>query len=256
MAWEKRKIKGSILKHLGHGMIIDVSIGIPKKLGDAAVVIDVFRSSTTIVTALDNGAKYIIPTKTVIEARRLKSRLSRRESVLLAGERMGITPRGFDMNISPQLMRREIVDGKVLIYTSTNLTRALLSCKSAKHIIIGGLTNAKAVAEYLDKLNPRHVTLVACGLVVKKEVNMEDVIGAGAIIDKLQSETKLTDLAMLALLAYQNPRWRKFVKEGMIAGYLGKLGFSEDIKYCLRENTSQTVPILVKDKIIPAEKSG
>lgn len=232
-------------------MIVDVSIGVPKRLGEAVVVIDVFRSSTTIVEALDNGVKYIVPTKSIREALRLKSRLSKRENVLLAGERMGITPRGFDMNISPQLMRREIIDGKVLVYTSTNLTRALLSCKSAKHIIIGGLTNARAVAQYLDRLNPRHVTLVACGLVVKREVNLEDVIGAGAIINNLQSEIKLTDLAMLALLAYQNPRWRELIHGGMIATYLGKLGFGEDIKYCLRENISQTIPILIKNRIIP-----
>lgn len=236
-------------------MIVDVSISVPKKLGEVVVVIDVFRSSTAIVTALDNGVKYIIPAKSIREAKRLKSRLSKKEDVLLSGERMGITPKGFDMNISPQLMRREILDGKVLIYTSTNLTRALFLCKSARHIIIGGLTNAKAVAQHLDRLNPSNVMLVACGKVVKREVNLEDVIGAGAIINNLQNESKLTDLATLALLAYQNPRWRKLIRRGTIATYLEKLGFGEDIKYCLRENISQTVPLFVKDRIIPAERS-
>src|SRR2546426_3371099 len=54
--------------------------------GRAIVVIDVLRATTTVVTALANGAKAVIPAATSEEAVRLASNLEK-DGVLLAGER-------------------------------------------------------------------------------------------------------------------------------------------------------------------------
>jgi len=227
-----------------------VAFGVPKRLSEVMVIVDVFRSSTAITIALENGAKYIIPTNSIEEAWRVKSEIEGREEVLLVGERMGLTPEGFDMNISPKSMRKEIIGGKVLIYTSTNLTRILHRCRSAGSILIGGLINAEAVAKYLEKLSPVEVAIVACGLL--EEVSLEDVVGAGAIIHNLE-EIELSDTAALSLLAYENPRWRELVRRGPTAKYLEEIGFGEDVDFCLRENVSRTVPVLKGDKIISAK---
>ncbi|MCD6421349.1 MAG: 2-phosphosulfolactate phosphatase, partial [Thaumarchaeota archaeon] len=87
-------------------MLVDVVFGLPSKNLRRLVVVDVFRSSTSIVIALENGAEEIIPCASIEEARRLK-KLD--PDVLLVGEERGITPEGFDLNISPSLLTRDRV---------------------------------------------------------------------------------------------------------------------------------------------------
>lgn len=230
-------------------MMIDVIFGTPKELSEAMVIVDVFRSSTTIVSALDKGARYVVPCRSVDEARKFKSEVEGRlGSALLMGEEMGITPEGFDLNISPQ-MRKELVQGKVLIYSSTNLTRILHSCKPAKVVLIAGLVNARAVARYLEVMEPRNVAIVACGLLPLEMVTLEDVVGAGAVVHEL-GKGELSDSAMLSCLVYQNSRWREQIYDGYVARYLTKIGFGEDILYCLQENISDTVPVLKNGRIL------
>ena len=68
------------------------------------VVIDVFRATTTIAVALENGALEIVPVGTIkdaeAKAKELRGRLGEK-SVLLCGERGGIKPDGFDLGNSP-----------------------------------------------------------------------------------------------------------------------------------------------------------
>src|SRR5437763_4332065 len=54
--------------------------------GRGIVVVDVLRATTTIVTALANGAKAVIPAATSEEAVRLASNLEK-DGVVLAGDR-------------------------------------------------------------------------------------------------------------------------------------------------------------------------
>lgn len=223
-------------------MRVDVALGPPKEHPENLVVVDIFRSSTSIVTALENGAGEIIPCHSIGRARLLKKRLG--EGTLLVGERRGITPKNFDLNISPSLLVRERVEGKRIIYCSTNLIRVVSKyMNDAKHLIIGGLVNASAVAKYLKKLGLDNVTIVACGYIPDNHVSLEDVIGAGAIISRLDDED-LSDTAFLAKLAYENKDWRRLVLQSRTAKYLQSIGWGIDLELCLREDISNIVPIL------------
>ncbi|MCR4412112.1 MAG: 2-phosphosulfolactate phosphatase, partial [Thermoguttaceae bacterium] len=57
-------------------------VGEGELAGGVAVVIDVLRASTTMVYALDAGAKEIIPCLEIDEARAVAARLPRDECVL------------------------------------------------------------------------------------------------------------------------------------------------------------------------------
>src|SRR5438045_8798150 len=57
--------------------------------GRGVVVVDVLRATTTVVTALANGAKAVIPAATSEEAVRLASNLEK-DGVVLAGERRSV----------------------------------------------------------------------------------------------------------------------------------------------------------------------
>ena len=228
-------------------MHVDVTLGPPKENPENLVVVDIFRSSTSIVIALDNGAREIIPCSSLEKARMLRRKLG--GEALLVGERRGLTPRGFDLNISPSLLIRERVEGKRIIYCSTNLMKIVSKhMKSAKHLVIGGLVNASAVAKYLKMLDLEEVVIVACGLLFENLISLEDVIGAGAIVSRLNDE-ELSDTALLAKLAYENKDWRRAVLQCYTTKYLQRIGWGMDIELCLREDASSMVPI-VSDNVI------
>src|SRR5258705_1713508 len=87
--------------------------------GHQIAVVDVLRSSTSIATALMNGAAKIIPVKTVEEATKLHGTLDPKTS-LLCGEREGRKVTGFHLGNSPREYTRKKVNGSTLIFASTN----------------------------------------------------------------------------------------------------------------------------------------
>ena len=63
--------------------------------GSRCVVIDVLRATTTIVAALDAGARAVIPCLTIEDAQRWGQSLG--EQSLLCGERGGLAIDGFNL---------------------------------------------------------------------------------------------------------------------------------------------------------------
>lgn len=212
-----------------------------------SVIVDVLRSSSTITAALNNGAESVIPFSNIRDAIRFANTAKRRSKVVLAGERHGITPKGFNYNISPLDMTRENVEGRTIVYSSTNLTRILSRVRGRSRVLIGGLNNAKAVANYLKKIDGDRVMIIACG--TNQGSTIEDLTGAGAIVDSLVAED-LTDGALIALGLYRNPDWRSSAEGGRIARKLRSLGFERDIDFCLSLDISSVVPGLVRNKIV------
>jgi len=220
--------------------------GVPEQtLYGTLVVVDVIRSSSTITQALSNGARAIIPFSNPRDALKFRSTI-RRGNYVLVGERNGITPRGFDYNISPFDVTKDNVCGKTVLYSSSNLTRVLAKLKQNKNTIIGGITNAKAVAGLLrSKVNS--VIIIACGTLEGPTV--EDFAGAGAIAGNLLTE-ELSDDALIAVGFYRNPYWRKLVKRGRITKRLRELGFQRDVDFCLQPNISSVVPGMRGGRIV------
>jgi 2-phosphosulfolactate phosphatase len=147
--------------------------------GGIAVVIDVLRASTTIITALSHGAGRVLPVRTIGEARRLAA-----AGALLGGERGGRPIEGFDLGNSPREYSRERVARRPIVITTTNGTAALHACSSAAEVLVGAVVNRSAVAARARQLAAERdcdVHLVCAG--TDGEVTAEDVLGAGAILD-------------------------------------------------------------------------
>lgn len=103
-------------------------------------VIDVLRATTTITTALENGAQAVVPVAAPGEARRraeeLRTQAGKLQNragagigqtetdVLLGGERHARIIPGFDLGNSPLEYTVEIVKDKVIVLTTTNGTSA------------------------------------------------------------------------------------------------------------------------------------
>ena len=149
--------------------------------GGIAVVIDVLRASTTIVTALAHGAARVRPVLTVEEARALAAGAG----VLLGGERGGLKIDGFDLGNSPREYSRDRVGGRSIVITTTNGTAALHACAGAAEVLIGAIVNRSAVAAAAQALAMEHggcdIHLVCAG--TEGAVTEEDLLAAGAILD-------------------------------------------------------------------------
>src|SRR5205823_2328211 len=114
--------------------------------GRGIVVIDVLRATTTIVTALANGAKAVIPAATSEEAVRLASHLEK-DGVLLAGERRSVKIDGFALGNSPREMTPAAVAGKTIVLATTNGTPALVAAQGGEPVLVGAPVNFRALSE-------------------------------------------------------------------------------------------------------------
>ena len=153
--------------------------------GGIAVVIDVLRASTTIITALAHGATGVRPVLTIDEARALAAGVGPGSGVLLGGERGGLRIDGFDLGNSPLEYSADRVAGRRIVITTTNGTAALDASTAAAEVLIGAIVNRAAVAARARALATAHGTpdihLVCAG--TDGQVTEEDLLTAGAILD-------------------------------------------------------------------------
>lgn len=172
------------------------------------VVLDVLRATTTLLTALAAGAESILPAASIPEA--LAARAAD-PAALLAGERDGVRITAalsggpeFDLGNSPREFTREVVAGRRIIATTTNGTRALRACASARHVLAASLRNVAAVARWVAA-NPSPECLLVCSGTYE-DAAYEDVVGAGALVHRLATalpRAVLLDSARIAQVVYQ-----------------------------------------------------
>jgi len=145
------------------------------------VIIDVLRATSTIATALYNGAKCVIPVDSVSRCIELGKQIDG----ITAGERDGKIAEGLEYGNSPFEYPKEFIQGKTLVLTTTNGTRLLHIAleKEATEIITGSFANLSAVCDHLMQMN-RNVILGCAAW--KDKVNMEDTLFAGAVISRVK----------------------------------------------------------------------
>ncbi|MGD0087152.1 MAG: 2-phosphosulfolactate phosphatase [Verrucomicrobiota bacterium] len=159
-----------------------------RDLRDAVcVVFDVLRATSTFVTALQNGAKAIVPVSEIAEALAWRQK---QPDVLLGGERDGVKIRaaqtgGVDFNLgnSPREYTPEKVRGKTIVSTTTNGTRALRACAGAQTVLAASFLNLTATVDFIKKLRPTQVVPVCAG--THENPALEDVLAAGALCEML-----------------------------------------------------------------------
>ncbi len=216
--------------------------------GKSVVVIDVFRATSCICTALENGAERVIALATVEGCVEMRSRLALDDSqkVLLGGERKMVKIAGFDLDNSPSSYSEEVVQDATIIMSTTNGTRAIeLSVDgSAKNILIGSMLNARAVAKKLVELGD-DVVLFCSGRLDRFSV--EDTLCAGYIASLLQemgAVAELRDVAWWVADSYLKNRediWGVMSKNSHFHR-LEELNLTQDAQYCLTPDIFDSVP--------------
>ena len=202
------------------------------------VFIDIFRATSTIAAAMDNGATKIIPVDNVEECIRLGHEIP---NSLTAGERNGKVVEGLQYGNSPSAYPGDFVKGKTLVLTTTNGTRLLHMIKQAPEVLSGSFLNLQATAEYI-KSQKRNV-LLACAS-WKDRFNLEDTLFAGALFQALGDHAQTTcDSTIGASTLYNVAKEDLFVflKQGSHFHRLEKYGLEDDLRYCCMVNKHDNV---------------
>ena len=217
--------------------------------GSIAVVIDVLRASSSIITLFDRGARSIGLAHSV-EAARAAAKAA--TGVLLCGEVGGLPPYGFDFGNSPSEFSHLDMAGKDLVMATTNGTAAVRACASAGAVLIGALINANAVMrEALPLLDAFNRVVLVCSGVGGRFV-LDDAVAAGYLCHILVNEARVRKLPLdqsnSAIAAYRlyhsYPNLLVALNESDSALNLLPLRLGADISYCARTSVSKTVPRL------------
>jgi 2-phosphosulfolactate phosphatase len=213
------------------------------------IVIDELRASSTITTILDRGCSRLYVTAGLSTARRL----ARLHDGLLAGERGGSAPRGFDFDNSPAALSRADIRDRVVILSTSNGTRVLGWVKDAPATLVGCLLNARACAEAAVELarsmNAR-IGIVCAGTL--GVFALDDAVAAGEIIQRAVEtiaaqggESNMTEAAIAAVqLRSSYPDLLTPLQNSVAGRLLARLGTHDDVPFCAQVDISATVPIL------------
>jgi len=214
------------------------------------VIIDVLRATSTITTALYNGAKCVIPVDSVSRC----MELGRQIEGITAGERDGKIAEGLEYGNSPFEYPKEFIDGKTLVLTTTNGTRLLHMAleKGAKEIITGSFPNLSAVCDHLVEMKQN--VILGCAA-WKDRVNMEDTLFAGAVINHVRAHFSINcDSSNMAETMYEKGKKDLFgfLKKTDASHYhrLMNFGLEKDIRYCLTADGANVLPIYKEGKLM------
>lgn len=230
-------------------MLIDVyptaaNIPADELEGRAAVVIDVLRATTTITQALSHGADTVVPVLSPEEAFQVVRDNPDRDFVL-GGERKSVLIPGFHLSNSPLEYTEKRVSGRVVLFTTTNGTRAIRGAASAKHVFICSFLNAPAVARRLASLD---VDVSICCAGTYDQFSLEDTACAGALVDMLtgpDANVHLNDLAHVSRDLYRQYKGRiaELLHLSTHGQNLLRIGLQEDLIHCAQFGALPLVPV-------------
>lgn len=206
------------------------------------VIIDVFRATSTIATALYNGAARVIPVAAVDECKRLGAEI---EDAITAGEREGKVIEGLQYGNSPAEYPREFIEGKTLVLTTTNGTKLLHMAlmNGCYEVVTGSFPNLSSVCDYIVKQN-KNVILGCSGW--KDRFNLEDTLFAGAVINRVKSHFTIHDDASLMareMFTLHQANIYQFIQHTTHWHRLSAYGLEKDLKYCVSIDVADVLPV-------------
>ncbi|WP_101689217.1 2-phosphosulfolactate phosphatase [Dysgonomonas massiliensis] len=206
------------------------------------VVVDIFRASTTMCTALNNGAKSIIPVASIDEAQEYKSK-----GYLVGAERNVKRCDFADFGNSPFDYTAEIVADKDVVFTTTNGTQAIDQASDSYCLLVGAFSNISAIADFCAE-EKKDVIVLCAGW--NNRFNIEDSLYGGALADLLISKgyESSSDATTIALQMWEKakPDIRKYMDETEHIKRLEANNLLRDAEYCLELDTVNVVPIFDK----------
>jgi 2-phosphosulfolactate phosphatase len=211
--------------------------------GKTTVVIDVLRATSTIVTAINNGAKEVVPVASVEFAVKVSGGMFGGQ-ILLGGERNTKKIEGFALGNSPLEYSRDVVEGKTIVFYTTNGTKSIAKAKYSENLYTCSFLNISAVAEHLISLNT-DIEIVCAGR--NNYFSIEDSVCAGMLISKIikvKKDSLLNDsgTAVLTLFKKFGANLIGMMRESDHGKILLENGFEVDLEYCSSIDILSDIP--------------
>lgn len=213
------------------------------------VIIDVFRATSTIASALHNGARAVIPVDSVPKA----IEMSKNIDGIAAGERDGMIAEGLQHGNSPLEYTRDFIGGRNLVLTTTNGTRLLQMAldRNASTIIAGSFPNLSAVCDFI-LAEKKNVVLGCAGW--KDRFNLEDTLFAGAVIARVREHfTVHCDSSLMAEAMYRQHANNLLEFAPQLTHYhrlVDRFGLIKDIEFCLTPDVANVLPLYTDGKLV------
>ena len=215
--------------------------------GRVVVVIDVLRASTSIATALSNGARAVIPVDSTEEVV-TRAKAFARSEVKLAGERQMRPIPGFDLGNSPREFSREAVEGKTVLLSTTNGTAAIASLQGPRDVVIGSYVNFSAVLAMLRAAlrGGTDIAMLCAGR--DKQFSLEDAACAGRFVHhamRRRTDVAVNDAAFASMLIdrrYSDNLMRLFSASAH-GRALSEAGYGDDLADCAAIDSYPIIPI-------------
>lgn len=211
------------------------------------VMLDIFRASSSMVTAFQQGCSEIYPVSSIEEARGLAATLDR---AVLAGERKSVRIEGFDLGNSPREFTEEKVADRPIVMTTTNGTRAILATAGSYCSFIGAFLNADVLCKKIESIN-KDVWIVCAG--TEGIFSLEDALCAGMLAQRLSKNTErpLNDTVQAMILLYEQAKDTLLKVAGMSRNgqRLFEIGLEADVSYCLQKDMLDVVPVFSGGRI-------
>ena len=248
---------------------------LPQETGDVrgrvAVVIDVLRATTSMLTLLERGCAEVVVAPSVEAARRYAAESAARRvasaveagrrgaevapgvsarPVRTAGEEGGLAPEGFEFGNSPAAFARADVAGSRIVIATTNGTRALLAVRGAPVVVAACLRNRAAAARAAAEAALRggfDLTVVCAGR--EGRFSLDDAYAAGGVVEAVaehlagRAPYTSTDAVLAAQALYRAwPDPIDVFRQTAGGRNVLAIGLEEDLRYCAARDCSELVP--------------
>jgi len=215
--------------------------------GKVVVVLDILFATTTMVTALAHGAREIVP---VLDesAARTEARAFPENSFVLAGELYAETLPGF-AHPAPLSLLQHGIEGKSVIYSTTNGTVALTQAATASRVYCGALLNARALVGHILGRHAGETILIVCSG-SGNNFNFEDFYGAGYFVECLAPHVgDLSDAAKAALALYRHARAPEALLDCRVGRMMVARGLAREVEFACRLDALPVVPALEQSRV-------
>ena len=214
------------------------------------VVLDILFATTSIVAAIANGAKDVVP---LLHGKAALAEAEKREngSYILSGELNADTLPGF-CHPTPLALLRENVTDRSVLYCTTNGTVAVHKARHADHIYAAALINGRAVVERILKEQRDETVLIVCSGSADN-FNLEDFYGAGHFVALFSAlapgHYEYTDAAIAAETLYAKSDAVETLKRARIGRLMLSRGREEEIEFAAQQDCFDVVPKLVSGSL-------
>lgn len=217
------------------------------------VIVDILRATSSICAAIHNGVKSIIPVETIDEARKMKE-----QGYMVASERDGYVLDFADFGNSPFNFVPEVVQGRDIVYSTTNGTRCIHLASHSKAVVIGSFLNLSALAEWLVQQDSP--VLIFCAS-WKDRFSLEDTVFAGALAERLLESGKFeticdATLAAVDLWNVAKSDLNSYIQKAAQKCRLASKGLDDCIGYCMTADQTRVVPVFLNDRLIDISVSA